>query len=77
MRGVALVIVMWAIALMTVLLGSFAMIAHTENLESRHVFDTVTARYDAETGLERATSTRRSAGSPTAARTNSNSTVRA
>jgi general secretion pathway protein K len=54
MRGVALVIVMWAIALMAVLLGSFAMIAHTENLESRHVFDTVTARYDAETGLERA-----------------------
>ena len=54
MRGVALVIVMWAIALMAVMLGSFAMIAHTENLESRHVFDTVTARYDAETGLERA-----------------------
>jgi general secretion pathway protein K len=53
-RGVALVIVMWAITLMAVLLGSFAMIAHTENLESRHVFDTVTARYDAETGLERA-----------------------
>jgi general secretion pathway protein K len=53
-RGVALVIVMWAITLMAVLLGSFAMIAHTENLESRHVFDTVTARYDAESGLERA-----------------------
>ncbi len=54
MRGVALVLVLWAIALMAVLLGSFAMIAHTENLESRHVFDTVTARYDAEVGLERA-----------------------
>ena len=54
MRGVALVLVLWAIALMAVLLGSFAMIAHTENLESRHVFDTVTARYDAEAGLERA-----------------------
>jgi general secretion pathway protein K len=53
-RGVALVLVMWAIALMAVLLGSFAMIAHTENLESRHVFDTVAARYDAQTGLERA-----------------------
>jgi general secretion pathway protein K len=53
-RGVALVLVLWAIALMAVLLGSFAMIAHTENLESRHVFDTVTARYDAEVGLERA-----------------------
>ena len=53
-RGVALVIVLWAIALMAVLLGSFAMIAHTENLEARHVFDTVTARYDAQAGLERA-----------------------
>lgn len=54
MRGVALVLVLWAIALMAVLLGSFAIIARTENLESRHVFDTVTARYDAEVGLERA-----------------------
>ncbi len=53
-RGVALVLVLWAIALMAVLLGSFALIAHTENLESRHVFDTVTARYDAQAGLERA-----------------------
>ena len=53
-RGVALVIVLWAVALMTVLLGSFALIARTENMESRHVFDTVTARYDAEAGLERA-----------------------
>jgi general secretion pathway protein K len=54
MRGVALVLVMWTIALMAVLLGSFALIARTENLQSRHVFDAVTARYDAETGLERA-----------------------
>ena len=53
-RGVALVLVMWSIALMTILLGSFAMIAHTENLQSRHVFDTVAARYDAQAGLERA-----------------------
>jgi len=53
-RGVALVIVLWAIALMGVLLGSFALIARTEQLESRHVFDAVTARYDAEAGLERA-----------------------
>lgn len=53
-RGVALVLVLWSIALMAVLLGSFALIAHTENLESRHVFDTVTARYDAQVGLERA-----------------------
>ena len=30
-RGVALVLVLWAIALMAVLLGSFALIAHTES----------------------------------------------
>jgi general secretion pathway protein K len=53
-RGVALVLVLWAVALMGVLLGSFALIARTENLESRHVFDNVTARYDAQAGLERA-----------------------
>jgi len=53
-RGVALVLVLWAVALMGVLLGSFALIARTENLESRHVFDSVTARYDAQAGLERA-----------------------
>jgi general secretion pathway protein K len=53
-RGVALVLVMWVIALMAILLGSFALIARTENLESRHVFDATTARYDAEAGLERA-----------------------
>ena len=53
-RGVALILVLWVIALMSVLLGSFALIARTENLESRHMFDTTTARYAAEAGLERA-----------------------
>lgn len=51
-RGVALILVMWVIALMAVLLGSFALIARTENLESRHLFDTTAARYDAIAGLE-------------------------
>ena len=51
-RGVALILVMWVIALMAVLLGSFALIARTENLESRHMFDTTSARYDAIAGLE-------------------------
>jgi general secretion pathway protein K len=51
-RGVALILVMWVIALMAVLLGSFALIARTENLESRHMFDTTTARYDAIAGVE-------------------------
>ena len=53
-RGVALILVLWVIALMSVLLGSFALIARTENLESRHLFDTTAARYAAEAGLERA-----------------------
>ena len=52
-RGVALILVIWVIALMSVLLGSFALIARTENLESRHLFDGTTARYAAEAGLER------------------------
>ena len=51
-RGVALILVMWVIALMAVLLGSFALIARTENLESRHMFDTTAARYDAMAGVE-------------------------
>jgi general secretion pathway protein K len=51
-RGVALILVMWVIALIAILLGSFALIARTENLESRHVFDTTQARYDAVAGLE-------------------------
>jgi general secretion pathway protein K len=53
-QGVALILVLWVIALMSVLLGSFALIARTENLESRHLLDTTTARYAAEAGLERA-----------------------
>jgi general secretion pathway protein K len=53
-RGVALILVMWVIALMGILLGSFALIARTENLEARHMFDTTTARYDAIAGMEQA-----------------------
>jgi len=50
-RGVAFVLVMWVIAMLSVLLGSFAMIAYTEGMQSRHLFDTTTARYAAEAGL--------------------------
>jgi general secretion pathway protein K len=50
----ALILVMWVIVLMGILLGSFALIARTENLQSRHLFDGTTARYDAQAGLERA-----------------------
>ena len=53
-QGVALILVLWVIALMSVLLGSFALIARTENLQARHLLDATTARYAAEAGLERA-----------------------
>ncbi|HZP65670.1 MAG TPA: hypothetical protein VFB32_05120 [Rudaea sp.] len=53
-RGVALILVVWVIALMSVLLGSFALIARSENLQSRHMFDATAARYAAQAGLERA-----------------------
>jgi len=53
-RGAALILVIWVIAFMGVLLGSFSLIARTENLQARHLFDATTARYAAEAGLERA-----------------------
>jgi general secretion pathway protein K len=58
---VALILVLWVIALMSVLLGSFALIARTENLQARHLLDATTARYAAEAGLERAVYELRSA----------------
>lgn len=54
MRGTALLLVLWAVALLGVLLGSFVVIARTENLQTRHLFDTTKARYAAEAGLARA-----------------------
>ncbi|HEX6833069.1 MAG TPA: hypothetical protein VF132_06000 [Rudaea sp.] len=53
-RGMALLLVMWVIVLMGILLGSFALISRTENLQSRHMFDATSGRYDAQAGLERA-----------------------
>jgi general secretion pathway protein K len=53
-KGAALILVMWVIAFMGILLGSFSLIARTENLQSRHLFDATTARYAAQAGLERA-----------------------
>lgn len=50
-RGIAFVLVMWVIAMLSILLGSFALVARTERLQSRHLFDTTTARYAAEAGL--------------------------
>lgn len=50
-RGVAFLLVMWVIAMLAVLLGSFAVVARTEGLQARHLFDTTKARYAAEAGL--------------------------
>ncbi|UXI67786.1 general secretion pathway protein GspK [Tahibacter amnicola] len=52
--GVAFIIVLWVIALIAIILGSFAVIARTEGLQARHLFDATTARYAAEAGIHRA-----------------------
>jgi general secretion pathway protein K len=51
-RGVAFLLVLWVVAMLSVLLGSFALIARTELTQSRHLFDTTRARYAAEAGLD-------------------------
>lgn len=50
-RGIAFVLVLWVIAMLAILLGSFSLIARTENLQSRHLFETTQARYAAEAGM--------------------------
>lgn len=50
-RGLAFVLVLWVVAMLTILLGSFSLIARTENIQARHMFDTTQARYAAEAGL--------------------------
>jgi general secretion pathway protein K len=52
--GVAFILVLWLLALLTILLGSFALITRTEALQARHLFDTTQARYSAEAGINRA-----------------------
>lgn len=50
-RGIALVLVLWVIALLVIVLGGFVVLARTENLQTRHLFDSARARYAAESGL--------------------------
>ena len=50
-RGLAFVLVLWVVAMLTILLGSFSLIARTENIQARHMFDATQARYAAEAGL--------------------------
>lgn len=53
-RGVALILVLWACALVTIVLGGFAVLARTEGMQARYQFAQVQARYAAEAGLARA-----------------------
>ncbi len=53
-RGVAFIVVLWLLALVTILLGSFAVLARSESLQARHLFDVTQARYAAEAGINRA-----------------------
>ncbi|MEO7917046.1 MAG: hypothetical protein ABIR16_05330 [Dokdonella sp.] len=50
-QGIAFILVLWVVIMLTVLLGSFAVIARTERMQSRHLFDSTQARYAAEAGL--------------------------
>lgn len=53
-RGVAFILVLWLLALLTILLGSFALVARTEALQSHHLFEGTRARYAAEAAINRA-----------------------
>jgi len=52
--GVAFLIVLWLLALLAVVLGAFALLARSERLQARHLYDATRARYAAEAGVHRA-----------------------
>ncbi|MCB1564111.1 MAG: general secretion pathway protein GspK, partial [Xanthomonadales bacterium] len=51
MRGIAFVVVLWLLALLAILLGAFALLARTEHIQSRSLFDSTQALYAAEAGV--------------------------
>jgi general secretion pathway protein K len=53
-RGIALVVVLWVLVLLTIVVGVYAVLARTETLQARYLFDTTIARYAAEAGVHRA-----------------------
>jgi general secretion pathway protein K len=53
-RGIALIVVLWVLVLLTIVVGVYAVLARTESLQARYLFDTTAARYAAEAGLHRA-----------------------
>lgn len=50
-RGVALLVVIWVLALLAILLGAFALMSRTEGMQARHMYDGTVARYAAEAGI--------------------------
>lgn len=50
-RGIAFVVVLWLLALLAILLGAFALLARTEHIQSRSLFDSTQALYAAEAGV--------------------------
>lgn len=50
-QGVALVIVLWVLVLITVTTGAFTVLARTENLQAHQLLTGTKARYAAEAGL--------------------------
>lgn len=53
-RGIALIVVLWILVLLTIVVGTYAVLARTESLQARFLFDTTVARYAAEAGVHRA-----------------------
>lgn len=53
-RGIALIVVLWILVLLTIVVGTYAVLARTESMQSRFLFDTTRARYAAEAGVHRA-----------------------
>ena len=50
-QGIALIIVLWVLVLITVTTGSFTVLARTENLQAHQLLTGTQARYAAEAGL--------------------------
>ncbi len=53
-RGVALLIVLWVLVLLTLVSGTLALLAKAENIEARTLFDDARARMGALGGIQRA-----------------------
>lgn len=51
-RGIALVLVLWLLALLTALVATFAVTARTEQMQARHLRFGIEARYAALAGME-------------------------